>query len=481
MTMTLMIAGFNWDAMVLLKATYGDEQGINIAASNWHYGRVLMLPTTQPDQVFATFFADDDDGNLDNGTPNHAIYCEAATNHGFECPEILVGVLFSHTPLNDTTDTENDYLVQAEIFSTEAALDPGTIKLIWREHGGTWQEVVMTDLGHDNLYEAAIPAQLSGQLDYYLYAEDTLGNVGSEPDSAPEGYFDFLVAWQIDTVEIAGAWSAGAPDDNATTGLWEHVDPNGTVYSGAQVQPEDDHTIAGTQCWITGQGSVGGAAGENDVDGGKTTLFSPVIDLTAFDEVTLRYWRWYTNNLGYSPGLDYWTVEISNDAGETWTAVEHTQESANTWVSVTFDLANYFPVPGQVQLKFVAEDAGDGSLVEAGVDDCVIVAFSNLAGVEDGDLAVRLATSLDQNAPNPFNPKTEISFSLRKAGPVSLKIYDVRGQLVRTLLQGEQPAGAQRVIWDGTAADGQPVASGVYFYRLNAGKESQTKKMVLIR
>ncbi len=73
------IAGFNWDAMVLLQAQMGAARpGTLKTASDWHFGRMLLQPTTQPDQVLATFVANDDNGDLGDGTPDHAIYSEAA-------------------------------------------------------------------------------------------------------------------------------------------------------------------------------------------------------------------------------------------------------------------------------------------------------------------------------------------------------------------------------------------------------------------
>ncbi len=469
------ILGFNWDAMILMQAMYGEEEGTLITAANWHYGRTLLQPTSQPDQVFATFFADDDDGNLDNGTPNHAFYCEAAGNHNFDCPEILVGVLFSHTPLNDTTDSTNGYEVVAEIWSTEAELVASTVLLNWRVNGGGWNQEIMTS-GANDFFSAEIPAQASGSVDYFLSASDGAGNTGSVPALAPESLFNFLVATSIDDVEVAGDWVAGAAGDNATSGLWELVDPNAT-----SAQPEDDHTTDGINCWITGQQTIGEGDGFNDIDGGATTLFSPVYDLSSYSEVTLRYWKWYSNNMGYSPNEDYWDVSLSNDGGGSWVVLEHTTQSTNAWVSHTVNILDHFTEVGQVQLKFVASDENGGSLVEAGIDDLVIVAFSGLTGVDDSLLPLQVVTELGQNHPNPFNPRTRISFSLAKAGPAMLQVFDVSGRLVKTLLQEDLPAGDQSVLWDGTAAGGQPVATGVYFYRLETDEKVMSRRMMLLK
>jgi hypothetical protein len=90
--------------------------------------------------------------------------------------------------------------------------------------------------------------------------------------------------------------------------------------------------------------------------------------------------------------------------------------------------------------------------------------------------------SLAQNYPNPFNPTTTIDFTLREPGPVLLEIYNVRGQLVRRLVDDVRTAGmVHSISWDGTGGAGQHVASGVYFYRLVAPGFTRTRKMVLLK
>lgn len=84
--------------------------------------------------------------------------------------------------------------------------------------------------------------------------------------------------------------------------------------------------------------------------------------------------------------------------------------------------------------------------------------------------------SLFQNYPNPFNPSTVIQFEVPRSGFVTLKVYDVLGRLVRTLVNKVEQPGSYTVTFD--APD---LASGVYFYRLEAGTFTQTKKLMLIR
>ncbi len=91
------------------------------------------------------------------------------------------------------------------------------------------------------------------------------------------------------------------------------------------------------------------------------------------------------------------------------------------------------------------------------------------------------AYKLEQNYPNPFNPVTRISYQLPKAGKVSLVIYNVLGQKVRTLFEGNANAGTHYHVWRGTDNLGNKVATGVYFYKLEANGFTSIKKMVLVK
>jgi hypothetical protein len=91
-------------------------------------------------------------------------------------------------------------------------------------------------------------------------------------------------------------------------------------------------------------------------------------------------------------------------------------------------------------------------------------------------------TRLGQNYPNPFNPTTTIAFTVRERSRVSLRIYNVAGQLVRTLVDDVRAAGVSHTVdWDGRNARGRSVASGVYFYRLVTKDATMTRKMVLLK
>ena len=104
-------------------------------------------------------------------------------------------------------------------------------------------------------------------------------------------------------------------------------------------------------------------------------------------------------------------------------------------------------------------------------------------GVDDPEKMADIAKMIHlfQNYPNPFNPTTQIDFTIPATGRVQLRIYSVKGNLVRTLTDEYMDAGPQSVRWDGCDDSGKSVASGVYFYSLAAPGVKESRKMILLR
>jgi hypothetical protein len=108
----------------------------------------------------------------------------------------------------------------------------------------------------------------------------------------------------------------------------------------------------------------------------------------------------------------------------------------------------------------------------------ITVALSEITGV---DPALPTKFELHQNAPNPFNPITGINYDLPKASFVRLEVFNILGQNVKTLVDDYQEAGFQSITWDGTNNNNTPVASGMYFYRIEADDFQATKKMMMLK
>ncbi|MHC4377487.1 MAG: M12 family metallo-peptidase [Planctomycetota bacterium] len=226
--------------------------------------------------------------------------------------------------------------------------------------------VALTDNGGGN-WSGQIPAPQCGDSPEYFFSMDdaTEGPVQSETFTNQVG--NETVFFEDDFQTNQG-WTVGAPDDDATTGVWERDDPLGTT-----AQPPFGVDDGGTFCYFTGQGSSGGGLGENDVDGGKTTLFSPSLDLTGTD-AQIGYWRWYSNNTSASPNADIFEVEVSN--GGAWVNVETVgpsgPESNGGWYFHEFTVSDFVSPNASVQVRFIASDEGDGSIVEAAIDGFVV-------------------------------------------------------------------------------------------------------------
>ena len=133
----------------------------------------------------------------------------------------------------------------------------------------------------------------------------------------------------------------------------------------------------------------------------------------------------------------------------------------------------------QVAFAFVGSEDGRARLLQHAA--AAQAKYAELSATGVGDEPLRpVAFTLEQNYPNPFNPTTRIAFNLRRPAVVQLEIFNVIGQRVRTLVAEPLPAGRHTVTWDGRDARGGRVASGVYFYRLKAGDETRTRRMLLL-
>ena len=89
--------------------------------------------------------------------------------------------------------------------------------------------------------------------------------------------------------------------------------------------------------------------------------------------------------------------------------------------------------------------------------------------------------SLFQNYPNPFNPKTNITFELNQSGRASVDIFNMKGQLVKTLLDNHLYGGKHNVVWDGSDTENKQVGSGMYFYRVTVNGQQYSKQMIMLK
>jgi hypothetical protein len=458
---------------------YGDAAGGDLAQRDAHFA---MYQAAQSPQAFLldVLAENDNDGDLTNGTVDWTQICDAFAIHGLPCPALQEQISVTHTPQGDTSSL-GPYTINATVVATNDTVDEAMIT--YRVNGGSWSSVAMSHVS-GSTYTGDIPGQSAGvYVEYYLSATSTGGATGSDPTYAPGEDYLFVVGTfetiTDDQMEVDSGWTIGSGSDTATGGMWVRDDPNGTTSGGQQANPENDHTSgAGTDCFFTGQGTVGGGAAAADLDGGCTTLTSPIYDLSGSNLARVRFWRWFFNP---STDDDDLTVDVSSDGGSSWTELNRILGVQNSWTEDNFLLLpTEVALTSQMRFRFVACDADPGAIVEAGVDDFVLSRLSGgVIGVEEVVTPKMLA--LHQNSPNPFNPMTTINYEVPAKGDVRVEVFNVSGQLVRTLVNELKAPGLHSVRWDGTTEAGVAVASGSYYYKVIAGGQELVRKMTLLK
>ncbi len=101
------------------------------------------------------------------------------------------------------------------------------------------------------------------------------------------------------------------------------------------------------------------------------------------------------------------------------------------------------------------------------------------ADIEEKDSDISIEHQTNQNYPNPFSSYTNISYQIKKPGRVVIIIYDATGQPIKTFIRQHNTVGEYSIIWDSKDRKGEKVAAGIYFYQVNLGKETYTKKMLV--
>jgi hypothetical protein len=180
--------------------------------------------------------------------------------------------------------------------------------------------------------------------------------------------------------------------------------------------------------------------------------------------MTHRYQHPGTGQLGAG------AVVMNKNAAENWNTIV----MAFPWFDVVpfFESQPTTPTPGEVLASKILSNILPGGCLAGTPTD---------AHPEAEDAGLPRVTALFQNTPNPCNPTTRIEFDLAASDIVELRIFDVTGRLVRTLIKERMERKRHSVVWDGLDETGRPVSSGLYFYRLRSGGQELTRKLVMLK
>ena len=320
--------------------------------------------------------------------------------------------------------------------------------------------------------------------------------------------FSFLIrVWDVETGDLI----VELQEEDATSGF-------SFKYSSVRFSPDSK--------WLAAAGHKGGgrmiaiwetqgytlqhvADGLSATDGFLNSFeFSPdsrwIVGYTGRPNFRMKFWNIETREIGLDlpTGLVWTPVEFSPD-GRWFTASVRGPDGdtyapeVQIWDTWTGQLVTKLSRPYQ-RIMFspdgvtVAVAFDDGRIHLLPIETALphlpqnISVASKPSGLQLDSLEVVKTDALLPNYPNPFNPETWIPYQLAAASSVQIHIYDVMGQQVRTLDLGKRPAGSylsrnRAAYWDGRNASGERVATGVYFYRLEAGDFSATKRMVIVK
>lgn len=276
-------------------------------------------------------------------------------------------------PVEQATDGEATEL-RVAIREIAQQVVPGSERMLVRaDVAGDFVEFPLVDEG-GGAYVGVVPALAAGRsFDVAFEVQASGGEYVRFPE---DGAFAVEVVQEqvrfADDMEADRGWVVGHPDDTATTGIWNRMDPEPTA-----AQPGDDVTPGGVNCWVT-DGRAGSGVGSFDVDNGGTTLTGPAMDASLpgnwrSARAYLEYWRWYSNDQGNAPNQDVMPVLLSTDGGDTWHGVEDVTENAGEWVFKRFAVDDIAAPGADTRLRFVARDDDPGSIVEAAVDEVRVV------------------------------------------------------------------------------------------------------------
>lgn len=257
------------------------------------------------------------------------------------------------------------------ITGTQLTVTPGTARLVYSVNGGAETTAALVPTGTPDEYLATLPAEECLSIVRFAIVTDSTAGEWRDPPFGAALAQAITSAEQVifDDFEEPGAWTVGP--NTAASGIWVRVDPNGAVSA-----PENDFTPApGTMCWVTGNAAAGAGNGSGDVDGGFTTLTSPVFDLSGYVDARVSYARWYSNGTGSNGFSDRFRIDVSVDDGANWVNAETVgplegPDTTPGWRQATWSLTGVGVTPtSQVRVRFIAEDSGAASVVEAAIDD----------------------------------------------------------------------------------------------------------------
>ena len=387
--------GFAWKYRENLRAAFGTPAALQISEDTV-IASIVADATNQQNAVIEVFVADDDDGNLANGTPHYAQLSAAAITKGMPYPQIQVASV-NTTPLANTSVRLSPRLVTA----TAAPVSSGSItqvRLVYNSGSGS-QTRIMVPNGALNGYRGMLPGILSGSVTYHVEATHSSGTIVRSPASGeytyvvsvpPSGPFVGFFSETFDAGAVG--WTTGT-----TSGVgndWQRGVPNGKSSTVSGVFWSDPTAAASTGS-VYGTDLGAGTSNGRYPNNINYYLRSPVINCSGRTGVTLRFKRWLTVEEGIYDvasisvnGVQVWAnPQNGNLVDSAWTTVEYAIPAADNnsavqvefrlqtdaslnlggWNIDNFELGTRFTTPLNAELTMRPEQATAGTPINVAV------------------------------------------------------------------------------------------------------------------
>ncbi len=363
-----LLSGCVWDTWLALEASgpITAQQVIRDLSVN---SILLHSGSSITDSIAIDFVTlDDDDGNIDNGSPHYYEIAEGFGMHGLNVPELALLSITAPDGLPSLIDPNGGTSVRIRIDGLSGDFEDGTGRVMISQ-GGAYETYSLEPLGTD--FEAVFPATACGDaVSYYFGATTTTGINVYWPSSGPSSpftvqaaYGDPIVSFEED-FQTDGGWTASG---SAADGQWTH----GIPVNCNRGDPSGDFD-GNDRCWLTDNSSANGC--NSDVDDGTVYLTSPTLDASE-PGAQLCYARWFSNDYGAAPNTDTFVVQVSDDNGSSWLTLETVgpagDEVSGGWYDVCYllDSVSGFDPTTSMRVRFYTSDASSsGSVVEAAVD-----------------------------------------------------------------------------------------------------------------
>ncbi|MGE5351850.1 MAG: T9SS type A sorting domain-containing protein [Acidobacteriota bacterium] len=418
--------------------------------------------------------------------------------------------------------------ITSKVVTLQEGRTIASVKLLYRVNGSAYDTLAMAPTTDQTIYKATIPpiSKDSAYVDYFVLAKDNKGLASCSPKDTVKGNYSFLVLNRQPTIKdvqyspLGGGYGPFTNYEVTLTGVVTAdtlgIPGNSTDTEGAPRVYIQDGSAPWSGIWVFGQkayslrqgdkvtvtGTIVESGSNTRIDSIKTitvvssnnTLPAPIelstadiatkkngtIDAEKYEGVLVKYTNLSVlmSNAENSPTYNYGEILVADQSG-TGTRVE-LQDGSGTYQNGYDTLLNKDTKWTQVMTgnKFssitgiLVYTHGNYKLFPRTNDD-----FKGyLSGVQSADNSVPGSYSLKQNYPNPFNPSTTIEYSVPQGSMVTLKVFNLLGQEVKTLVNQFQNGGTYKASFDAST-----MPSGIYFYQLNSGSFNSVKKMLLLK